>query len=102
MKLNGIKVVHLRICYTLVVSKSENKRITEMIRINGRKIIKVRFLEENSGHKLNRKIHRDEGGLYVNHLGMKGRLAKKVTRSDLDEVKSVIVVKRFITHYVEK
>ena len=102
MKLNEIKVVHLRICYILVVLKSENKRITEMIRINERKIIKVRFLEENSGHKLNRKIHRDEDGLYVNHLGMKGRIAKKVSRSDLDEVKSVIVVKRFITHYVEK
>tara|TARA_B110000902_G_scaffold186752_1_gene211343 strand:- start:1486 stop:1794 length:309 start_codon:yes stop_codon:yes gene_type:complete len=102
MKLNEIKVVHLRICYILVVLKSENKRITEMIRINERKIIKVRFLEENSGHKLNRKIHRDADGLYVNHLGMKGRIAKKVSRSDLDEVKSVIVVKRFITHYVEK
>ena len=73
-----------------------------MIRINGRKIVKVVALKTMNGYKLDRKIHRDEDGLYVNHLGMKGRLAKKIVGWDIDEVKSVIVVKRYITHYVEK
>ena len=73
-----------------------------MIRINERKIIKVIALRDTKNHQLNRMIHRDEDGLYVTHKGMKGRLAKKVIRRDLDEVKSVILVKRYITHYVER
>jgi len=72
-----------------------------MIHLANRKIIKVVTLKDGNGHKLNRKIHRDDQGLYVINHGMKGRLTKAVSRSDITDTRSTIIVRRTVTSYTE-
>ncbi len=64
------------------------------------KTYKTTKLVDGNGNKLNRKIRRDNKGLYVINHGMRGTLIKSVVVSDIGDY-HVIDVTRKVDYYNE-
>jgi hypothetical protein len=68
-------------------------------KIGNTKIRKYAELQDNQGRKIERKVRRDDKGLFVIVKGMKGRLIRTTRRHEACEGRATIRTTRTVSHY---